>query len=127
MPINRDILNQMIMHYREDADDLDMIVKAIDNFEDYHRAIYYMETIRRLFSCKAIDPDTYRIETMERDRCRTVNHNAVLAQVNLMNRLASEAGLPPFYEGIVSEERPYRREVANAVLDFVRDVILNRT
>lgn len=126
MQINGNILNKLIAHFKDDEDDLAMIVSAIESFEDYHRAIYRLELTRRLFSCKAIDSDTYRADTVERDRSRTVNHNAVLAQVNYLNRLAAEAGLQPVYDGIVSEERPYRREVANAVLDFIQGIILNR-
>jgi len=126
MKINTESLNAIISHFKDDQDDLDMIVGAIESFEDYHRAIYRLEITRRLFSCKAIDADSYRSETVSRDRSRTVNHNAVLAQVNFLNRLAAEAGLPPVYDGVVSEQRPYRREVANAVLDFVRETILNR-
>ena len=43
-----------------------------------------------------------------------------------MNRLAEQAGLPPVYDGIVSEERPYRTELADAILVFAADVITNR-
>lgn len=34
--------------------------------------------------------------------------------------------LEPIYAGTVSKERPYRREVANAVLDYLQSVIENR-
>ena len=40
---------------------------------------------------------------------------------------AKAAGLPLFYEGVVSEERPYRREVANAVLEYVETVVRERS
>lgn len=126
MSVNVETLNGIIKYCTDDKDDLEMVVKALETFEDYHHAIYRLEITRRLFSCNAIDSDTYRSETVDRDRTRTVNHNALLGQVNFLNRLAEEAGLPPFYDGIVSEERPYRREVANAVLEFVREVIVNR-
>ena len=53
-------------------------------------------------------------------------HNSVIANVSIMNRLAEQAGLPPVYDGIVSEERPYRTELADAILAFVADVITNR-
>lgn len=126
MSVNVETLNGIIKYCMDDKDDLEMVVKALETFEDYHHAIYRLEITRRLFSCNAIDSDTYRSETVDRDRTRTVNHNALLGQVNFLNRLAEEASLPPFYDGIVSEERPYRREVANAVLEFVREVIVNR-
>ena len=99
---------------------------AMETFEDYQNAIYRLEITRRLFSCNAIESETYRSDTVERDRLRTYNHNAVIAQVNLLNRMAEEASLPPFYGGVVSEEKPYRRELANAILDFIWEVIVNR-
>ena len=124
--INGDTLNGLIRHFRDDRDDLYMIVRTLEAFEDYHRAIYQLEITRRLSSCDAIDPDTCRTETEQRDRTRTVNHNAVIAQVGMLNRMAEEASLPPLYDGVVSEERPYRRELADAVLAFVREVMINR-
>ena len=126
MQFHSDVLNQLIAHYRDDADALDMIVYAIETFEDYHRAIYKLETTRRLHSCQALDAETYRRQTTDGDRNRTSCHNAVLSQVNILNRLAEQANLPPVYDGTVSEQRPYRREVANAVLDFIQEVMLNR-
>ena len=124
--VNNETLNGLIRHFKDDNDDLEMIAKAIEVFESYHQAIYQSELTRRLFSCKAIDSDTYRSEYSSRDKTRNVNHNAVIAQVGFLNRLAEEAGLPPFYDGVVSEERPYRRELANAILGFVEEVIRNR-
>ena len=124
--VNNETLNGLIRLFKDNKDDLDMIVYAIESFESYHQAIYQSEITRRLYSCNAIDSDTYRSEYSSRDRTRTVNHNAVIAQVGFLNRLAKEAELAPFYDGVVSEERPYRRELANAVLDFVRNVIDNR-
>ena len=126
MRINSESLNEIIRHFKDDKDDMEMIISALESFEDYHRSIYRLEITRRLFSCKAIESEEYRTETVARDRNRTTNHNAILAQVNFLNRLAKEAGQPPIYDGIVSEERPYRREVANAVLDFVQETIVNR-
>ena len=61
------------------------------------------------------------------DRSRTVAHNAVISGVKILNRMAKQADLPPVYDGIVSEARPYRREVANAVFAYIEDVIRNRT
>ena len=126
MSVNTDTLNGIIRYCKDDPDDMDMVVRAMEAFEDYHQAIYRLEITRRLYSCGALDPETYRTQTQDRDRTRTVAHNALLGQVSFLNRLAEEAGLPPFYDGVVSEERPFRREVADAILEFVRDRIVNR-
>jgi len=126
LSVNNDTLNRMIKFFQDDAETIEMIVKSLETFEQYHQAIYTLEITRRLYSCKAIDSDEFRDQTTLKDRTRNVTHNALLGQVNFLNRLAEEAGVPPFYDGIVSEERPYRREVANAVLEFVRQVIIDR-
>ena len=44
----------------------------------------------------------------------------------MLNRLAEKENIPAVYEGIVSEDRPYRRELADAVLEYIRDIIKNR-
>ena len=126
MMVNNETLNGLLIHFRDDQDDIAAIVHAMESFEDYHNAIYRLEITRRLFSCNAIESEAYRSDTVERDRLRTYNHNAVITQVNLLNRMAKEASLPPFYDGVVSEEKPYRRELANAILDFIHEVIVNR-
>ena len=69
--VNNETLNGLIRHFKDDRDDLEMIVRAVETFEDYHRAIYRLELTRRLFSCNAIDSDAYRSETVARDRTRT--------------------------------------------------------
>lgn len=73
------------------------------------------------------DGEEYRSRVMELDQRRTVRHNSVIANVSVLNRLAENAALAPVYEGVVSKERPYRRQVADAVLDYVQSVIRNRT
>ena len=50
--VNNDTLNGLIRHFKDDKDDLDMIVKAIETFEAYHQAIYRLEIMRRLFSTR---------------------------------------------------------------------------
>ena len=34
--------------------------------------------------------------------------------------------IPPDYDGTVSYEQPYRRQVADAVLNYVQEIILKR-
>lgn len=126
MAVNIETLSRMIKFFKDDSETLDMIVMSLDAFEDYHQAIYQLEITRKLYANGAMDGDTYREQLQSRDVTRTRNHNALLAHVNLLNRLAEEARLPPFYEGEVSEEKPIRRQVADAILEFVRQVMIER-
>ena len=74
----------------------------------------------------SVSGDEYKENVSKLDKGRTNEHNSVLGNVNLLNRLAEKNGLPLVYDGIVSHDRPYRREVANAVLHYVEEIITNR-
>lgn len=126
MNVNADTLKKLVAHYRDDREMIDAVLDALEAFEQYHSAIYALEIRRKLYADGAMESETYREEIPARDKTRTVRHNAVLTQVKILNRMAEAASLPPFYDGIVSEERPYRREAADAVLSFVEQIILER-
>ena len=127
MEVNTEALKGMLAAFRDDPETLNDIEKALQTFETYHGAIAALEIKKRVWAGGGLEPDEYRETVSRLDHMRTVQHNAVLTQVRLLNRIAAEAGLPPFYEGVVSEERPYRREVADAVLAFVRRIITERS
>lgn len=126
MTVNQKTLDGMIRFFKDDSETLEAIVMALETFESYHQAIYQLEITRMLNGHGALDGSDYREQFLSRDATRTRNHDALLAQVNMLNRLADEVGLPPFYDGEVSEDQPIRRQVADAILEFVRQVILER-
>jgi len=80
----------------------------------------------KIYSFKAMEKEDYQEMVMSLDKQRTMRHNSVITSVNILNRLAQKEGLPLVYNGIVSEERPYRRELADAVLNYIEKVIKNR-
>ena len=95
------------------------------DFEEYHYAIYKMEHFIK-FKDSDMDSTEYKNTMEELDGNRTRKHNTILTGIKIMNRLAEKNNLNPVYDGIVSEERPYRREVANAVLEYVEQIIKDR-
>ena len=126
MNTNKETIRKLIAAFRNDSEMLELLEDALHSFQEYHAAIYTLELKKQLYAAGGMEADAYRAIVTELDRARTSHHNAVLVQVNVLNRMAKSQNLPPFYDGVVSEERPYRREVANAVLEYVEDVILNR-
>lgn len=112
--------------YAGDAEITELILDALDAFEKYHQAIYTLEIRRRLHDSGGMDAETYREEIPRLDQIRTSRHNAVISNVRMLNRLAEQQGLPLFYDGVVSEERPYRTLLAEDVLLYVREIIVNR-
>lgn len=123
--MNRKALDNLIQACKADSELLEIIQDALRSFEEYHTAIYSME-IRKQLLAGTVDALQYQEEIGEMDRRRTSSHNAVISNISLLNRLAEQAGLPPVYEGVISREQPYRRQIADAVLDYVRDIILAR-
>lgn len=126
MKANGETIKKLILAFRDDSEMLELLEDALHSFQEYHAAIYTLELKKQLYAGGGMEADAYRAMVTELDRSRTSHHNAVLVQVNVLNRMAKSQNLPPFYDGVVSEERPWRREVANAVLEYVEEVILNR-
>ena len=124
--INRETITELTSVFREDAEVLNIIYDALESFEEYHSVIYRMETWMKVYSYKSTDKEAYQFKVEEMDKRRTACHNAVLISVNVLNRLATQEGLPLVYDGVISEERPHRREVADAVLEYVEDIIKMR-
>ncbi len=124
--INTESISKLISIYAEDKELLDVLHSSLKSFEEYHLAIYEMEIWMKMYSCNSVDKEEYQAKVTDMDKRRTMCHNSVLISVNVLNRLAAKENLPLVYEGIVSEERPYRREVANAVLEYVENVIKTR-
>ena len=125
MGLNRLSLDRLIENHKKDPELLEAIQDALKSFEEYHIAIYSMETRKKLLIGTG-EAMGFQAEIMTMDQKRTSCHNAVLANVSMLNRMAEMDHLPPVYDGTVSKEQPYRRQVADAVLEYVREIILER-
>ena len=124
--INFESLNRMIGIHKDEPETIEIIVEALESFEKYHQAIYSLEIRRKLYTYGAMSAEAYRETVPELDGVRTRYHNEMLSEIRLLNRLAAQDNLPPVYAGEVSEERPIRTWVADAALDYVRQVIDDR-
>lgn len=111
--------------YKDDQKIMSVMERCIKSFEEYHQVIFKMELWIKLYS-KSVSADEYKDNISQMDNARTMSHNSVLGNVKLLNRLAEKNELAPVYNGVVSEERPYRREVANAVLEYIEFIIKER-
>ena len=126
MNINENTLNELITRYADDKEILDIIYNTVTAIEEYHSAILKMEAWMKVYSYNSVDKDEYQQNITDMDKRRTMCHNSVLSSVNILNRLAAKENLPLLYDSIVSEERPYRTEVADAVLEYIEDIIKKR-
>lgn len=116
---------KLIEIYRDNTKVIKSIERCIMSFEEYHSSIYKMETWMKIYGNNS-SKEEHKDTIANLDKSRTLQHNALLGNVNLLNRLAEKNKLPLVYDGIISHERPYRREVANSVLDYIDFTINNR-
>lgn len=122
---NAKTLEKLIEIYRGDQEELDFIFECLDSFERYHRAVFDDQFVRIVYS-GADERSDYAERRVEADMKRTRCHNAVIMNVGILNRMAAEKGLDPVYDGVVSEDRPFRREVADAVFGYLDSVFAHR-
>lgn len=116
---------KLIEIYKDNTKVLNSIERCIMSFEEYHNSIYKMETWLKIYGNNSSNEE-YKDTVANLDKSRTLQHNALLGNVNLLNRLAEKNNLPLVYDGIISHERPHRREVANSVLEYIDFTINNR-
>lgn len=116
---------KLIEIYRDNTKVIKSIERCIMSFEEYHSSIYKMETWMKIYGNNS-SKEEHKDTIANLDKSRTLQHNALLGNVNLLNRLAEKNKLPLVYDGIISHERPYRREVANSVLEYIDFTINSR-
>lgn len=124
--LNLETLKRLILTYKDDTDVKAFLQDALNSFEDYHLSIFRMETKLMMVAVSDMDRPDYQDLITSLDKARTGSHDNVISTVSVLNRMAEQQKLPPVYDGIVSKERPYRKQVANAVLAFVESIIQNR-
>lgn len=111
---------------QDDGELLEFFAGCLDSFRAYQSAIVEMEGWMKLYRPETLGRQAYQERRNELDTARSHCHNAVLANVSALNRMAAKAGLEPVYDGTVSEDQPYRRHVADAVLSYLHTLLEER-
>ncbi len=75
MMLNTSTIKNIITLHNTDKETLDIIQECLHSFEQYHSAIYEMETKIRIYSYESMDADEYKTMVEDMDRRRTRTHN----------------------------------------------------
>ena len=128
MMLNSDVIEKIITIYNEkgDKEAIEMLSDCFTAFISYHSAIYSMETTLKFRNISNTEPEEYKDIFEGLDKKRTMAHNRVIVSIKIMNRMAAAENLAPVYDGIVSEEYPYRRQIGDAVMEYIEDIIKKR-
>ena len=124
--INVENLNNLFITAQNDTEMLSFLYDCHKSFSDYHQAIFKSESWRRLYNEKNTPTKDYQEKVRAFEDSRTSCHNAVLSYMNALNRMAGSLDIPAIYDGTISEDKPYRRQVADAVLAYVESIIIER-
>ena len=124
--INVQNLDKLFEAAQDDPEILSILYDVLQSFSDYHQAIFKSESWRRLYNEKNTSIMDYQEKIKAFEDSRTSCHNAVLSYMSALNRMAGSLDIPAIYDGTISEDTPYRRQVADAVLAYVESIILER-
>ena len=80
---------KLIEIYRDNTKVIKSIVRCIMSFEEYHSSIYKMETWMKIYGNNS-SKEEHKDTIANLDKSRTLQHNALLGNVNLLNRLAEK-------------------------------------
>ena len=122
--INGEVISKLY-NVCSDGMELEMIQSCVKSFHEYHKVIYDMETFIR-FKDKDMNREDYQFTFTNYDTRRTTCHNIVIQNIGILNRMAERYNLEPVYIGEVSTQKPYRRILANEVLEYVEQVVKDR-
>lgn len=122
--INGEVISKLY-NVCSDGLELEMIQSCVKSFHEYHKVIYDMETFIR-FKDKDMNREDYQFTFTNYDTRRTTCHNIVIQNIGILNRMAERYNLEPVYTGEVSTQKPYRRILANEVLEYVEQVVKDR-
>lgn len=126
MPFYIKNLKTLCNTYKEDADIMELIQDSLISFLDYQNAIYKMEIYTQIYNSQNLETKNYQNMLLEFDKARSLAHNNLISKINILNRLCKESKIAPVYDGIVSENRPYRIKIADAILEFVNTTVKER-
>lgn len=99
-----------------DPDVLALVQEMVDACANYVDTVVNMENIITIYRFKANDPSDYRAMVQRLDQTRRLAHNALIALVRAVDRLAKINGVEPIYGGH-DEDRTAIAEFAKAVVD----------
>lgn len=121
--INERSIQGLLNLFKDDPDGASFIRESLQTFSTYAAAIFRMET----YMLTQGDDPTKASELSRLDESRSRAHDAVIASIENLNYVCEKNNIPPIYNGTVARERPYRVEIADAVLLYVQKVMEYRT
>lgn len=124
--ISAESIQALIAKNKTDTDILKLINDCLLSFFEYNSRIGKMETWLMLYGYHNMERDDYQTTYTDLDKSRSISHNAVISNVDILNRLCRQNNISLVYDGVVSEERPHRVKIADAVMAYVENIVANR-
>lgn len=119
-------IQSLIAKSKDDTKVLSLLNECLLSFCDYNACIYKMETWVKLYDYRNMEKEDFQATYTDLDKLRTICHNSVISNIGILNRLCQQYSIPIVYSGVVSEQRPHRVEIANAILAYVEKIVKNR-
>ena len=105
----------------DNQEDIDIVKGAMESFHSYVHMVVKGET-KLLLQADSLEGQEYRDAVSQYDSDRHSAHEKAIGDVILINRLASQKGLPPVFTG----DSTQRHQVADFCLELDRYLFENR-
>ena len=114
----------------EDKENGDFYLKALEScladFDSYVTSIYNMEVLIPIQRHR-LEGDELRAYITNLDGRRKACHNAAIASINMINRIAKAVGAEPLYDREIDRDNLVdRRQAANFCAKFVMAIIYDQ-
>ena len=95
-------------------------LRHIETLDEYIRTILQFRNAQVAIEGRreTVDTTTWQGELTDLDRSRTIKHNAAIASLSTLNRIAEKMGIAPVYADEISEDRPYRSQIRLALVEY---------
>lgn len=119
---SREKYNALIKACGNDDELMQFVLDAVNSLEEYVRSVYTSELERAVVRRKYTGAEL-RAELERLDADRHTAHEAAIASVRQLNRLADNLGTPVLFEGDPAD----RIQVAGFCLAFTKEIFDTRT
>ena len=110
-----------LISFVSDPELAEAVIDAVNSCAEYVAGVVDME-IKTTLAAKRYEGNDYQEAVMIYDADRSRKHNAAIANIKMMNRIAEAAGMSPIYTG----DPDNRIQIAEFCIELTTDMFMNR-
>lgn len=124
--ISPDSINWLIEACKNESDDLKIVFDVLLGFENYHQAVIRETGFHKVFLSKGAVSQELQESYGQYDKSRSIAHNGAIVYLQMLIGLSVFYKTPQIYAGPISEDHPHRRDIGDAILQYLHELAESR-